>query len=268
MKRFLIVPSICMFMLFFHNQAGAATVAVEPQNGIMIDGVDYLLYSGMPSTGDPSATLPPPDDTGLMWEWNAQNNCWKVCLCRMVAFRALQALERHLAADGFDSGEIDIVTGWSTDGPEELYCDIMPWVQGDNFSYAASITSPAQLTVDDAWYEFTAGGTKTYRVASLASNYAFAHDTAHPGYHSDWDFFDYRTHYKTSASADDEKDYFANVIRGQVVDNFLATTAFAVTGGDAVAVPAVSDGGAAGLVVLLSISALLYFRRNIGKKAM
>jgi len=230
MKKLLFILSAIAIVLLFEaaGVAGETLVTVGAENLVIVDGSTYKLVSPKPATGDPAVT-PPPADTGLMWEWSAAKGDWKSCLCRMGGFRALQAVGTFLSIDDFNSSRTSIVTGWNTHGPEELFVENMPWVEGTNFSYAAPITSGTQLTLDDAWFTFTIDGIGTYRVSTFARNYKIDHDTGHPGYHVGWDFFDYRTYYKTHTGMDAEKEYFRDVVRGQIVNNYKGDTRFNIS---------------------------------------
>jgi hypothetical protein len=217
------VVSILAFVFGLSGWAFAGRVSVDTGSTLTVDGTVYPLVSAKPSSAGPDA----PDGTGLMWEWNSTAGTWKSCLCRMVAFRALQALEKSLALTAINSDQIDIVTGWNTHGPEEMYVDLMTWVEGDNFSYASDITAGADLAQDDAWFLFTVEGLGTYKVSSDYQNYAFEHEIDAAGYHADWDFFDYRQYVKNGGTGD-ETTYFSSVIRSQIADNFTGTTYFDV----------------------------------------
>ena len=231
MKKFAIGVSILLsFILGLSGVAFAQLVTLSSDSALTVDGNVYQLISAKPATDGPGV----PDGTGLMWEWNSGNGSWKNCLCRMVAFRALQALQNSLGLASINSDQINIVTGWNTHGPEETYVDAMTWVEGVNFDYADDITDGAYLTLNDAWFVFTIEGVGTYEVTSSYENYLFEHDSTVAGYREDWDFFDYRTHVKDVGTGD-EVAYFSQVIRGQVVENLKGTTYFNVR---AVPVPA------------------------------
>jgi hypothetical protein len=58
---------------------------------VTVDGTTYDLVSAKPTASGPAL----PDGAGLMWEWNAAASDWKACICRMVAFRALQAVWQY-----------------------------------------------------------------------------------------------------------------------------------------------------------------------------
>ncbi len=212
MKRLLMVTIAGVFLIMTFSLAGAAQVIVDAPSTITVDGVPYTLVS------------PAPDYSGLMWE---EIPVGKACLCKMSAFRALQALGTFLSLSEFSSAQLSIVTGWNTHGPEELFVDSLTWVKGTNFAYADPITSGSLLTLADAWYEFTYSGV-IYRVAHDSFNYRFAHVETHAGYHPDWDFFDYRLFIQTTGGSTPEKDYFSSVIRPQIVANFRGETWFEV----------------------------------------
>ena len=223
MKKITLGFLVSMIVFAFAGATQGAIVNLAADNLVTVDGTTYDLVSPKPT--DPGPTLPA--GTGLMWEWNADATTWKACICRMVAFRALQAAGQSVGITDFTSAITGILTGWNSDGPEELYVDNMPWVDGTNFAYAVSMTSNAELTLADAWYEYTIGD-QTYRVESRAGNYAFNPDTGHAGYRVDWDFFDYRSAVKNGSGNADEKAYFKNVVRSQIVDNFKEETSFNV----------------------------------------
>lgn len=215
------------------STAHAAGVTVGAESTISVDGTSYTLVA------DYSAD-------GVMWD-----NPTKACGCKMSAFRALQAVGDYLDMnDTFSTSAISIRTGWNTDGPEELYLETMPWVEGVNFSYATPITATKNLTLDDSWYEFTTGG-HTYRVSMDQSTYYFKPDTGHAGYHSDWDFFEYRTFAQTTTGTPNEKVYFANVVKPQLINNLKGATSFEINEVSHVPIPGavwLLGSGLAGLV--------------------
>lgn len=146
----------------------------------------------------------------------------------MLSFRALQAVITQTATTDLSSAGTTIVAGWNTEGPEELFVENMPWVDGVNFSYGDGLTENSQMTLADAWFVFSVNGAGVFRVSSSAANYAFTPDAAHEGYHADWDFFDYRTYFQTHATMDAEKMYFRDVVRPQIVANFKNGASFEV----------------------------------------
>ena len=244
MKFFKII--FYLFLFFSITGTGNTAVITVPEADIVrVDDFNYKLVST------------PPDHDGLMWEWNAEKEEYKACLCRMTAFRSLQALEQFLSISSINIVEIDITTGWNTDGPEELFVDNMPWIKGDNFHYADSMTNSPDLVIADAWYRYVIDGIGTYMVFSTTGNYDFIHDENHPGYNPNMDFFDYRTYFKTALGMDDKKKYFRDVLRGQIADNFKGETEFNV---NSVPVPG------AGLLLGSGLLGLMIFGGKKGKK--
>ncbi|MBL0699980.1 MAG: VPLPA-CTERM sorting domain-containing protein [Desulfosarcina sp.] len=218
-KSFYLV--LCFFIIGSVLPASAALINVGAGDGITIDGSGYILKSEEP-TGKPPIDPPP----GLMWEYATDH--WKACICRMVGYRALQALDQHLGLGNINSSSINILTGWNTDGPEEIFVDNMPWTE-DDLTYADPITANEDLTLGDAWYKFSIEGTGTYLVSSQAVNYTIDADIEHSGHQEGWDFFAYRTYFKTHSGMDDTKMYFKDVARPQIVENFKGATSFDVT---------------------------------------
>jgi hypothetical protein len=216
---------VSILLIASFGSAYGATVVVPADDFVTVDGVTYKLVSSMPTEPGPDL----PDGAGVMWEWDGTKNQWKACICQMTAFRALQAVAQFAGISDIDSAATNIVTGWNTDGPVELYVDRMGWVEGDNFAYAEPITPSADLALADAWYALTIGGT-TYRVQSRASNYSFTAQEDRDGHHQGWDFFDYRTAVQSGTATPVEKTYFQTVVRPQIVENFEGVTSFEVFG--------------------------------------
>ncbi len=226
---------MCVLLLIFGlaGSAFADTVTVNATDSLNIDGTSYSLVSDSYEGG------------GLMWE--PSGTSYKACLCRMVAYGALQAVAGYLGITDLTSSEISIVTGWNTDGPEELY-ELMGWT-GTNFSYAQNMTDNASLTLADAWFEFTINGT-TYRVTSSALNYEFTVDGTESGYVEDYDFFDYRSYVKNGGTGA-TKSLFSSNIRDQIADNLSGVTYFDV---QAVPVPGTAFLMASGLLGLSAMN--------------
>lgn len=202
----------------------AASVMVGAASTISVDGLSYTLVGDKPN--------------GVMWEEDGQGG-YKSCGCKMSAFRALQAVGDYLGLnDTFTTAAMRITTGWNTHGPEELYDETLGWKMGENFDYASPITDTKNLTLADAWYEFTlVPGGEGYRVNFDAWNYRFTHDSTLAGYHSDWDFFAYRTFAQNTIGTSDEMVYFRTVVRPQFIDNLKGETRFEVNAVAPVPIP-------------------------------
>ncbi|MBM9612866.1 PEP-CTERM sorting domain-containing protein [Desulfobulbus rhabdoformis] len=238
--RILFPTLICTLVLSLAT-AEASPVYLGADSSLSVDGNSYTLVSEAPDT------------SGLMWEEKSPGSGeYKICLCSMFAYRAIQAFGQYLGISDLGTTTIDAVTGWSTDGPEHIFTTL-GWVVGTGFNYTDPITDSALLTLGDAWISFTID-TTTYKFSSLAENYAFTDDMSHAGYQTGWDFFNYRTHFKTHADMDDIKTYFQEVVRGQVVSNFKNGAAFEVT-----AVPEPSTG----LVLFFGLAVLAGVTRRI-----
>lgn len=220
MKKTIPLIIVVVLSVYLWGCRHAEFVTVGSTGLVVVDGFQYELVSSMPEVPGPDR----PEGTGLMWEWDGATNQWKTCICQMVAFRALQAFGEYTRMTDIHSEFFDIATGWNTDGPDNLM-KLIDW-QGA-FFYADPIADNEYLTLDDAWYDFTAAGL-TVRVWSMAENYHFVHDRDHEGCHEDWDFFDYRTAFKTGSGTPAEKNYFKNVIRPQIVNNLKADTKFKI----------------------------------------
>jgi hypothetical protein len=220
MKKTIPLIMAVMLSVNFWGCRHAEFIAVGSGDLVVVDGVPYELISSMPEVPGPDR----PEGTGLMWEWDGAMNQWKTCICQMVAFRALQAFGEYTRMPDIHSEYFDITTGWNTDGSDNLM-KLIDWKGA--FLYADPITDNEYLTLDDAWYDF-ATTRLTVRIRPTADNYHFVHDTDHDGYHEDWDFFDYRTAFKTGSGTTAEKNYFKNVVRPQIVNNFKAETIFEI----------------------------------------
>lgn len=234
----------CLALTVGIAQAKPITVGLA-DNTVSVDGKKYELVTTS-------------DKSGLMWEETSPGSgTYKACICSMFAFRALQAVGEYLGLSDLKTEDITIVSGWSTDGPERIFDHSMGWDMGKNFSYTDPLTDPTNLTLADAWLTFTSNGV-TYKVSSLAENYAFTDDTSHDGYHAGWDFFKYRTHFQTVSNSDATGAYFKNVIRGQIVDNFTQSAAFEVT-------PVPEPATLAGMGIGLAALALVGRRRSVSR---
>lgn len=189
--------------------AQASTVNVGASGLFTVNGTQYNLTASK-------------DEGGLMWEGDS-----KACLCSMLSYRALQAVGQYLVTSSLNTADTTIVTGWNTDGPEHIFVHSMGWDESSNFAYANPITAGSALTLADAWFTFTINGA-SYKVNSLAENYAYDANTGHAGYVAAWDFFDYRTAAQSGSASTQQKQYFQSVIRPQIVTNFTKGAAFDV----------------------------------------
>nr|WP_320009489.1 hypothetical protein [uncultured Desulfobulbus sp.] len=195
--------------------AQAASVTLGTDTALSVDGTSYTLVSTAP------------DYSGLMWEEKTPGSGdYKICLCSMFAYRTIEGLSQYLGLSELETAAIWVVTGWSTDGPEHIF-STLGWDVGTNFLFSDPITEPALLSIDDAWVSFTLGST-SYTLSSLAENYAFTDDTTHAGYQEGWDFFAYRTYFKTADGFDATKAYFQDVVRGQIVNNLTNRATFEI----------------------------------------
>jgi hypothetical protein len=130
----------------------------------------------------------------------------KVCICRCLCFRALQMLATRFADGVIPRDDIKIVTGWTTDGPEELFVEVMGWSSGD-LTPMAGATAAAHLTIEDAYFFFIQKSTgKAWKVVANEGLYPQG-------------FFAYRTLVKTGQATDEQKDFFQTALRPQAVIN-------------------------------------------------
>ena len=136
-----------------------------------------------------------------------ENGQEKICLCRLLCFRALQTLSTHLEDGIVPNDDITIVTGWTTDGPEELFITELGWSE-DDVSFITSATVSEYLNINDAVFYFTRKSTgETWKVS--AKNGLYPND-----------FFLYRTLVKTGAGTEEQSAAFKNTMRPQAISNF------------------------------------------------
>ena len=133
-----------------------------------------------------------------------ENGKTKVCICRCLCFRALQLLAEQFPGGVIPRDDIKIVTGWTTDGPEELFVEVMGWPHTD-LTFMANATDAAYLTVQDAFFFFVQ---KTTGQAWKVS----ASDDLYPA-----TFFDYRTLVKTKIATEEQITFFKTALRPQAV---------------------------------------------------
>ena len=135
-----------------------------------------------------------------------ENGKTKVCICRCLCFRALQMLTSRFADGVIPRDDIKIVTGWTTDGPEELFVEVMGWPHSDVLSME-NATKPALLTLEDAVFFFVQKSTgRAWKVMAREGLYPKA-------------FFSYRTSVKTKSATEEEIAFFQNALRPQAVAN-------------------------------------------------
>ena len=128
----------------------------------------------------------------------------KICICRCLCFRALQMLASRFTDGVIPKDDIKIFSGWTTDGPEELFVEVMGWSQ-DDVKFMANATKPALLTIQDAAFFFVQKSTgKAWKVT--------AEDGLYPK-----TFFSYRMSVKTETASEEEITFFKNALRPQAV---------------------------------------------------
>jgi len=133
----------------------------------------------------------------------------KVCLCKCLCFRALQMLATQFADGVIPRDDIKVYTGWTTDGPEELFVETMGWSHED-LAFMAGATDATQLTIEDAYFFFVQKSTgKAWKVTAKVGLYPTQ-------------FFTYRTLVKTSTATDAQKTFFQKALRPQAVGNMGA----------------------------------------------
>jgi hypothetical protein len=135
-----------------------------------------------------------------------ENGTTKVCICRCLCFRALQMLATQFADGVIPRDDIEVFTGWTTDGPEELFVEVMGWSSGD-LAPMAGAAAAAYLTIDDAYFFFIQKSTgKAWKVVANEGLYPTG-------------FFTYRTLVKTGQATNEQKTFFQTALRPQAVAN-------------------------------------------------
>ena len=128
----------------------------------------------------------------------------KVCICRCLCFRALQMLAAQFDDGVIPRDDIKIVTGFTTDGPEELFVEVMGWPHTD-LMFMANATDPAHLTIQDAFFFFIQKSTGlAWKVSASDDLYPTA-------------FFDYRTLVKTKSATEEQTTLFKTALRPQAI---------------------------------------------------
>ncbi len=130
----------------------------------------------------------------------------KVCICRCLCFRALQLLAAQFSDGVVPRDDINIFTGWTTRGAEELFVDAMGWSPSD-LAFVTGAKGPYYLTIGDAVFFFVQKSTgMVWKVK--------ANETLYPK-----EFFTYRTLVKTGEATDEQKSFFQSALRPQAVVN-------------------------------------------------
>jgi len=130
----------------------------------------------------------------------------KVCVCKCLCFRALQLLTIQFDDGVIPRDDIQIYTGWTTDGTEEIFVETLGWPQEDGM-FMIDTTDGVHLTIGDAWFFFvqkSAG--KAWKVQANEHLYPKG-------------FFTYRTLVKTVKATNEQKLFFQNALRPQAVAN-------------------------------------------------
>jgi hypothetical protein len=135
-----------------------------------------------------------------------ENGITKVCLCKCLCFRALQMLATQFSDGVIPRDDIKVYTGWTTDGPEELFVETMGWTHED-LAFMTGATDAAHLTIEDAYFFFVQKSTgKAWKVAAKEGLYPAG-------------FFTYRTLVKTATATSEQTVLFQKALRPQAVAN-------------------------------------------------
>jgi len=137
-------------------------------------------------------------------KWERENGEIKVCICRMLCFRALQTLASRFPDRIIPRDDLKIITGWTTDGPEEQFVKEMGWPSED-LLVKTGATDPKYLTIKDAVFYFIRKSTgEAWEITADKSIYPK-------------EFFTYRTLIKTGEAGAEQKSFFKNALRPQAV---------------------------------------------------
>jgi hypothetical protein len=182
-----------------------------------------------------------------------------VCICKCLCFRALQLLATQFADGVIPRDDIKIYTGWTTDGPEELFLEVMGW-PASGLAFMERATDATHLTIEDAYFFFVQHSTgKVWKVRASAALYPK-------------EFFTYRSLVKTGQATDEQKSFFQKALRPQAVANMeslplidkLDIQEVAFFGGDGVLrVPVLSCGGVAYEVELTHTDNYVFVLGNV-----
>ncbi len=188
--RYLCVPSALLLMVLFTGTMVCADTISDNQLAIQSGG-NTIVYDL--------------DEVKI----EVENGKRKVCICRCLCFRALQVLAGQFADKTIPSDDIRIYTGWTTDGPEELFLEIMGWSH-DDLLIVPGATDRAHLTLKDAIFFFVQKSTtKAWKVTAREGLYPQT-------------FFSYRTAVKTKTASEEEMGFFKKALRPQAVSNMAS----------------------------------------------
>ncbi len=76
------------------------------------------------------------------------------CLCRAMAYRVAQIASSAWKDGVFDVKDVVVQTGWNSDGPRELFVELMG-VPSVEYGIGGKVTSPDAMSLADCWYKLT-----------------------------------------------------------------------------------------------------------------
>nr|WP_321502366.1 Synerg-CTERM sorting domain-containing protein [uncultured Dethiosulfovibrio sp.] len=76
------------------------------------------------------------------------------CLCRAMAYRVAQIASSAWSDGIFDVNDVKVETGWNSDGPKELFVDLMG-LPSVTYGVKGKISSPDSMSLADCWYRVT-----------------------------------------------------------------------------------------------------------------
>lgn len=139
-------------------------------------------------------------------KWETEDGKTKICLCRCLCFRALQTLAARFEDGVIPKDDITIFSGFTTDGPEGLFIEVMGW-SDDDLKFMAEPKDPTYLTIEDACFFFIQKSTsKVWKVV--------AREDLYPE-----EFFTYRTLVKTGSATQEQNAFWQKTVRPQAVAN-------------------------------------------------
>jgi hypothetical protein len=188
-----------------HTMLAAMLLAVVVYLGTTVAGAETILTNTVVVEAGGRSTTYDFDEVRL----EEEDGVVKVCVCKSLAFRALQLLADRFADGVVPRDDIRILTGWTTDGAEELFVDIMGWPAGD-LAFTAGATEATQLTINDAYFIFMRKSTgEAWKVTADAALYPHG-------------FFHYRTLIKSGQATSAERQFWQTALRPQAVANMEA----------------------------------------------